>query len=67
MNVGFRAPGRTTACSTTKDQETSLPRCIGRNLKMLPERATFEDGGSGVEAGVIGILDRMQTGRGTRS
>ena len=30
---------------------------------MLQERATFEDGGSGVEAGVIGILDRMQTGR----
>ena len=34
-----------------------------QDLKMLPERATFEDGGSGVEAGVIGILDRMQTGR----
>ena len=30
---------------------------------MLQERATFEDGGSGVEAGEIGILDRMQTGR----
>ena len=35
----------------------------GQGLKMLQERATFEDGGSGVEAGVIGILDRMQTGR----
>jgi hypothetical protein len=34
-----------------------------QDLTMLKERATFEDGGSGVEAGVIGILDRMQTGR----
>lgn len=34
-----------------------------QGLKMLPERATFEDGGNGVEAGVIGMLDRMQTGR----
>ena len=33
----------------------------GQGLKMLQERATFEGGGSGVEAGVIGILDRMQT------
>jgi Terminase RNaseH-like domain/Terminase large subunit, T4likevirus-type, N-terminal len=32
-------------------------------LNMLPERATFEDGGSGVEAGVIEMLDRLQTGR----
>jgi Terminase RNaseH-like domain len=30
---------------------------------MLADRATFEDGGSGVEAGVIGMLDRMLTGR----
>jgi hypothetical protein len=34
-----------------------------QGLNMLHERATFEDGGSGVEAGVIGMLDRMQTGR----
>ena len=30
---------------------------------MLPEHATFESGGYGVEAGVQEILDRMQTGR----
>jgi hypothetical protein len=29
---------------------------------MLPERATFPDGGSGVEAGVLEMLDMMQTG-----
>jgi len=34
-----------------------------QGLKMLPEKATFEDGGNGVEAGVIDMLDRMQTGR----
>lgn len=34
-----------------------------QGLKMLPERATFEDGGNGVEAGVADMLDRMQTGR----
>lgn len=34
-----------------------------QGLNMLPERATFEDGGNGVEAGVIKMLDRMQTGR----
>ncbi|QWF19761.1 terminase large subunit [Lysobacter capsici] len=34
-----------------------------QQLNMLDERATFEDGGNGVEAGVIDMLDRMQTGR----
>lgn len=34
-----------------------------QNLKMLPERATFTDGGNGVEAGLMDMLDRMQTGR----
>lgn len=29
----------------------------------LPEKATFEDGGNSVEAGVLEILDRMSTGR----
>jgi hypothetical protein len=43
------------------DELAALYRVQG--LKMLDERATFEDGGSGVEAGVIGIFDRMQTGR----
>ena len=33
-------------------------------LDMLPERATFEeDGGNSVEAGVMDMLDRMNTGR----
>jgi hypothetical protein len=30
---------------------------------MLQEKATFEDGGYGVEAGVLEMLERMQTGR----
>lgn len=34
-----------------------------QGLAMLPEKATWEDGGVGVEAGVIDMLDRMQTGR----
>lgn len=32
-------------------------------LAMLPEKATFEDGGNSVEAGVSDMLTRMQTGR----
>ena len=34
-----------------------------QGLNMLQERATFEDGGSGVEAGIAEMLDRMLTGR----
>jgi hypothetical protein len=34
-----------------------------QGLKMLPTRATFTDGTSGVEAGIADLLDRMQTGR----
>lgn len=34
-----------------------------QGLNMLPQRATFEDGSNGVEAGVLEMLDRMQTGR----
>jgi phage terminase large subunit-like protein len=34
-----------------------------QGLKMLPVRATFEDGTFGVEAGVAELLTRMQTGR----
>ena len=30
---------------------------------MLAEKATFEDGGNGVEAGIADMLDRMQGGR----
>jgi hypothetical protein len=32
-------------------------------LAMLPERATFETGESGVEAGLADMLERMETGR----
>jgi hypothetical protein len=32
-------------------------------LKMLAERATFEDGSNGVEAGISEMYDRMATGR----
>ncbi|SDP08776.1 terminase large (ATPase) subunit and inactivated derivatives [Phyllobacterium sp. OV277] len=34
-----------------------------QGLKTLPERATFEDGSNSVEAGLMDMLDRMQTGR----
>lgn len=34
-----------------------------QGLKMLSERATFDDGTNGVEAGVSDMLTRMQTGR----
>ncbi len=30
---------------------------------MLPEHATHVEGGTGVEAGLMAMLDRMQTGR----
>ena len=32
-------------------------------VNMLRQRATFEDGSNGVEAGIFEMLDRMQTGR----
>lgn len=34
-----------------------------QGLNMLPEHAAFEDGGNGVEAGLMIMLDRMQTAR----
>lgn len=34
-----------------------------QGLSMLPNRATFDDGTNGLEAGVMEMLDRMQTGR----
>lgn len=36
---------------------------VEQGVNTLPERATFPDGGSGVEAGVFELLDRMQTCR----
>lgn len=43
------------------DQLAALYRNQG--LKMLPLRATFEDGSNGLEAGIAEMLERMQTGR----
>lgn len=34
-----------------------------QGLSMLPDPAAFEDGGNSVEAGLMQMLDRMQTGR----
>lgn len=34
-----------------------------QDLKMLPENARFNDGSNSVEAGLMDMLDRMQTGR----
>jgi hypothetical protein len=34
-----------------------------QGLRMHPQRATFEDGSFGVEAGIAEMFDRMQTGR----
>ena len=34
-----------------------------QGLNMLPERAEWEEGGNGVEAGIADMLDRMLTGR----
>jgi hypothetical protein len=36
---------------------------ITAGLKMLPERATHDDGTNGVEAGLMEMLTRMQQGR----
>lgn len=43
------------------DQLADLYRSNG--LEMLHQRATFEDGTNGVEAGLMDMLERMQTGR----
>lgn len=43
--------------------ETLRDQYEAHGLAMLAERATFEDGGSGVEAGLMVMLERMQTAR----
>lgn len=43
------------------DQLAKLYR--DQKLRMLPEHATHPEGGYGTEAGVMDMLDRMQTGR----
>lgn len=35
----------------------------GHGLNMLPEKATHAEGGNGVEAGLMEMLERMETGR----
>jgi hypothetical protein len=45
-----------TGYSTTKGRDWRWPN-------KLSERATFEGGGAGLEAGLMAMLDRMQTGR----
>lgn len=48
----------------SKDSGAQLAEQYRREgLNMLPERATFEDGTSGVEAGLFEMATRMQTGR----
>lgn len=48
----------------SKDSGIQLAEQYKREgLKMCDEKATFEDGSNGVEAGVIEMLDRMETGR----
>lgn len=48
----------------SKDSGEQLAEQYRRQrLNMLHERATFEDGTNGVEAGVSDMLQRMQTGR----
>lgn len=36
---------------------------VEQGLEMLPFHASFEDGSTGVEAGIFRLLDRMKTGR----
>jgi hypothetical protein len=43
--------------------DTLATQYRSHGLNMLDERATHEDGGNGVEAGITEILERMQTGR----
>jgi hypothetical protein len=43
--------------------ETLAAQYRANGLKMLAEHATFADGGNGVEAGLMDMLERMETGR----
>lgn len=47
-----------------KGSGTALkPQYDAQGLNLCAEKATFEDGSNGVEAGIMEMLDRMQTGR----
>ena len=53
-----------TGCSTRATRASSSPSSTGgQSLYLLHEHATFEDGTTGVEAGLMEMLERMQTGR----
>lgn len=43
--------------------ETLSQEYVGHGLEMLPDRAQFEDGGNGVEAGLMMMLERMMSSR----
>lgn len=43
--------------------EPLMKQYQAQGLNMTTEKATFEDGSNGVEAGIMEMLDRMQTGR----
>ena len=43
--------------------ETLAKQYRDHGLRMLPERAQYEDGGNGVEAGLLDMLERMEGGR----
>lgn len=48
------------------DKQSGIPlkdSYASHGLNMLPDRATFLDGSSGVEAGLMDMLERMQTNR----
>ncbi|WP_459179133.1 phage terminase large subunit family protein, partial [Sinorhizobium meliloti] len=51
--------------SGSSTDETGPPHRIpdSPGLALLPERATFDDGTNGVEAGLSDMLQRMQSGR----
>ena len=43
--------------------ETLRDQYLEQGVNMLDDRATFENGGNSVEAGILDMLQRMQTGR----
>lgn len=43
--------------------EQLMAQYKAQGLNMLATRATFEDGSNGLEAGIMDMIDRMQTGR----
>lgn len=46
-----------------KDQRTLKDTYAGHGLDMLSDHAQFPDGGNGVEAGILEMMERMMTGR----